>query len=540
MDESGHKPIRAQIFRVNLILIAATLVLAMGTTLYLTLSQNRQAMNDNLLNSARLIAQEPTVRAALEAGQPNVELWEFLDVATARISDIDVIVLADVNGIQYYYPDRAYVGQPYAGTDQKRIFQGEAYYISDDTGLSGAERCAYAEVRGEDGQLLGFVMVGIYVRSYTALVRHTVLQYAAILAVVAVLGGLFSAKLSARIRRPLMGYEPADFFALFHQREDILEALEEGVLAIDSGEKIIYLNSAAARMIGVDREKAVGTPLKEIYPTSNLGQVVKSGRSEYNLSLQGQGQMLAYHIPVREGKRTVGAVAILRNRTAVTRLAEDLTGVKHMVEAMRAYTHEFMNKLHIILGLLQIGEPEKAEEYIMNVTSIHQKAIGLITERIQDPSAAALLVGKTSRCAELGIRMSLDPHSVLERNAGVLPPDVYVTVLGNLIENAVDGLNRTTLGLKEITVSIRERQGELLISVEDTGPGMSPDLVKQIFQRNFSTKGKSRGTGLALVKETVDAYGGEIRVESEPGIGTTVFVRFPMPDGGMEEEGREE
>ena len=175
MEKGGREPIRRQIFRVNMILITVTLVLALGVTLYLTLQQNREAMDDNLLNSARLIAQEPTVRAALEAGQPNEELWEFLDVATARISDIDVIVLADVNGIQYYYPDRAYVGQPYAGTDQKRIFQGEAYYISDDTGLSGAEGCAYAEVRGEDGQLLGFVMVGIYVRSYTALVRHTVL-----------------------------------------------------------------------------------------------------------------------------------------------------------------------------------------------------------------------------------------------------------------------------------------------------------------------------------------------------------------------------
>ena len=136
------------------------------------------------------------------------------------------------------------------------------------------------------------------------------------------------------------------------------------------------------------------------------------------------------------------------------RLADDLTGVRHMVDAMRAYTHEFMNKLHVILGLLQIGEPERAQQYIMDTTRTQQEAVSRIMNQIKEPSVAALLVGKTSRANELGIRLTLDRESVLSAGTSWLSPDAWVTVLGNLIENAIEGLNQTRRGTKEVSVSI--------------------------------------------------------------------------------------
>ena len=528
MTVRAAQPLRRQIRNVNLAVIVLTIVLALGSTLALTLRWERRSMNEKLLNSARMLTQFPEVTDALRAGAGNEKLWDTLDRSTAAIGDIDVIVVADTQGKQLYYPDRSYIGLPYAGKDQQRILEGEGQYVSDDTGVSGAERCAYAEVRDEDGTLLGFVMVGIYVRSYLSLAVQTAARYLLIAAVVTALGILLSHKLSDRIKGSLMGYEPGTFLEMFHQREDILEALEEGILAIDSGQNIMYINRAAAKMIGIDPATVIGRPLHEVYPASTLDRVMETGKAEYNISMQSLRHVciLSDRMPIRDGDKIAGAVAIFRNRTEVTRLAEDLTGVRHMVEAMRAYTHEFMNKLHVILGLIQIGEPDKAAAYIMDITGLQRQAVDLITERIEDPATAALLVGKTSRCAELGIRLRLDGRSHLSREKNFLPQEAYVTILGNLIENATESLNQSPHGLKEITVSIREEDDALFLCVEDTGPGISPQAKALLFEQGFTTKGPGRGTGLTLVREVAAAYHGEIRVESEPGVGTAFFLTF--------------
>ena len=145
--------------------------------------------------------------------------------------------------------------------------------------------------------------------------------------------------------------------------------------------------------------------------------------------------------------------------------------------------------------------------------------------QIKEPSVAALLVGKAYRAAELDIRFTLPPASTLHGDNPYLPAMGMITVLGNLIENAFDALLGAPPGeASEVTVSIREGQHGLVISVDDTGPGMTEEVRAHIFDKGFSTKGDSRGTGLSLVQDTLAAYGGTIRVESEPGVGTSFII----------------
>lgn len=528
MGNTPQTPIRTQIFVVNLIVVGVTIVLTLFGTLYITLNENHKTRDRTLMNSAQMLARVPLVTRDLEAGVPTEELWDYLDTSIAKISDIDIIAVANVNNIQFYYPNRDFIGRPYEGTVQHRILAGEPAFNSDDTGRSGAERCAYAPIAGADGQLLGFVMVGIYMRSVTQGTVSSILSFIMIAAVSIAFGSILSFKLSDRIKSSLMGYEPEVLMGLFHQREDVLEALEEGILAIDERANVMYINGAAAKMLGRDKRELEGRPLQEVFPSSNLQRVLKSKRSEHNvpLSFSPDERVLSDRMPIWEDGRVIGAVTILRNRTEVTRLAKDLTGVRHMVEAMRAYTHEFMNKLHVILGLLHLGQIEKAEEYIMDVTNIQRKAVGAIMNSVEDPSVAALLVGKTSRCAEQGIRLVLGANSRLRPDEHILPTDVCVTILGNLIENATEALSQSVPGVKEIIVSLHEEEDTLLLCVEDTGPGMEPEIVKNIFNKGFSTKSADRGTGLSLVHSVVLAYEGQVRVESEPGVGTTFVLTF--------------
>lgn len=525
---SSKTPIRSQIFYVNIIIVFVTIGLTLGGTLYLTLKQNRQILDRNMMNSAQVIARIPIVIRDLEAGEPSDELYEFLTKSITHITDIDIISVADLNNIQYYYPDPAFIGKPYAGLVQQRILDGESAFTSKDTGISGAERCAYAPIHGENGELVGFVMVGIYMRSVTHGMTYTVISFVLIAIAAIGLGAMLSLKLSERIKRTLLGYEPEAFLGMFHQREDVLEALEEGLLSIDGNTNLVYMNGAAAKMMGIKKEDVLGKPLHEVNPHSTLDRILRSKRSEHNVPMTflEDKRILADRMPIWEDGRVIGVLAILRNRTEVTKLAKDLTGVRHMVDALRAYTHEFMNKLHVILGLIHLDQVEKAEAYIMDVTSIQRKAVGAIINSVEDASVAALLVGKTSHCAEMGIRLTLGAGSSLKPDEKILPTDACVTILGNLIDNSIDALNQCVPGLKEIIVSLQEDEDNLLICVEDTGPGMEPEIVENIFKKGFSTKSGDRGTGLSLVQAVVTAYQGEIRVESELSVGTTFLLTF--------------
>ena len=528
MSTQAPRSIRAQLVRLNLAIVFISVALSLAGTLYFTLRGEQASLDRNLINSASILSQSPLVRQALEGSASSGALADYLDAVTTETSDIDLILVCDVDSILRYAPDPMYVGERYAITAQARALAGEGPYTSNEVGPMGSDHSAYAPVMDRHGAVIGFVVVGLYLRSLTSVTVSTVLRLLVVGALAALLGNLLALRLSRKIKQSLMGYEPDAFARRFHQREDILDALEEGILAIDKDKKVTFLNTAAARMLSLDPNTAVGKPLHSVYPASTLGRILRTQRPEYNVSMRTLKhiRVLSDRLPIYDGGALVGAVSIFRNRTEVARLADDLTGVRHMVEAMRAYTHEFMNKLHVILGLLQIGEPEKAQEYIMDTTRTQREAVSRIMEQIKEPSVAALLVGKTSRANELGIRLTLDRESGLAAEDVYLSPDAYVTVLGNLIENAIESLNQSRRDVKEISVSIREDDSGLLLCVEDTGPGIPAALRQTLFQRGSTSKGRGRGTGLSLVQEVVDAYHGEIRVESETGVGTSFFVTF--------------
>lgn len=315
---------------------------------------------------------------------------------------------------------------------------------------------------------------------------------------------------------------------MFKLREDILMALEEGILAIDKNKKVIFINKSAIPMLHITESEPIGKDLNEIYPASRLGELLTTGKKEFNVQMKSlkNDYVISDRMPIYDNGEIVGAFAIFRNRTEVVQLAENLTGVKHLVESMRANNHDFVNKLHVILGLIQMKKYDEAVEYIMNVSMVQKEIISTIIKQIKIPSIAALLIGKFSRASELGIHFALDSSSSLEENDTRIPSDVFITVLGNLIENAMDSLNSTDVSNKKIYVSILSTPKEIKIVVSDNGNGIKKSNLKKIFKNGFSTKSNSRGTGLFVVKSLIETYNGKISVTSEMEIETKFTVKF--------------
>ena len=207
---------------------------------------------------------------------------------------------------------------------------------------------------------------------------------------------------------------------------------------------------------------------------------------------------------------------------------EDFEGTKFLVDSMRANNHDFTNKLHVILGLIQIEEYKKAEAYIQNISIIQRETVSKVMKSIDNASFAALLIGKIARASECNVKFIL-MEDISFKSADIdIPSEALVTITGNLIDNAIDSMNILSQSegsnTKELHFGAFTKPGELLIIIKDTGCGISKENGQHIFENGFSTKGEGRGVGLYHTKKLIESLNGEIFFESQPGKGTCFTI----------------
>ena len=208
------------------------------------------------------------------------ETTEYIRRTVQNVPSIDVFAVYDREGTPIAFYDLA-TGQDdataLASLSQDIVdwfLAGNATLIYNGEAPAGADRCAYAAIYADDGILIGYAMTGIYIRSIRATMVRMVLFH--LLAGVAAwaAGSFLSLRLSRKIKDNLLGYEPDAFRRLFLQRMDILDSLEEGLLAIDEDQRVTYLNRAASEILQIDQSGALGKLLKDVYPHSTIPRVM--------------------------------------------------------------------------------------------------------------------------------------------------------------------------------------------------------------------------------------------------------------------------
>ena len=207
--------------------------------------------------------------------------------------------------------------------------------------------------------------------------------------------------------------------------------------------------------------------------------------------------------------------------------AQDFEGTKFLVDSMRANNHDFTNKLHVILGLIQIGEYDRAVSYIENISIIQKETVSRVMHAVDNPSFSALLIGKIARASECNVKFILKEDMVFNSDDIDLPSEALVTITGNLIDNALDAMNTSEVMSKNdrsLIFGVYTQPGQLLITVQDTGNGIPDKIKDKVFENGFSTKGSGRGVGLYHTKQLVESLGGSISFESQNGKGTCFMV----------------
>jgi len=395
---------------------------------------------------------------------------------------------------------------------------------------------AFGYVKDADDKIVGYVVTGYS----DDVLKNSAIDSIIFLLIMTAFGlsvGILGAIYLARhVKKILFGLEPEAIAAMLQERNIILDSVREGVITIDDKGMITLVNIEAENLLKdasiVDTDVLVGKHIKDVLKNIQFDSILNEGRIITNAGVKlGDTLFIITSVPLMLNNKIIGAVFTFRKKSVVEELANQLTGFKNYSTALRAQTHEFMNKMHVIMGLIEMKAYDELKTFTKEVAYNRQSEVSYIVTRMKDITLAGFILGKISRSRELDIDFSLSDESELRNELEVPSVHDLVLIVGNIVENAFDALANFD-GERIVSLSILDFDKEIVITVEDSGPGMDEEALKNIFTRGYSSKGKGHGYGLYLVKQSIDNLEGSIDVESVEGEGTTFTVRLPIKRDG--------
>jgi two-component system CitB family sensor kinase len=426
-----------QIVVLQLAIILLTVGAALGVSLLQARHElDRSAGRESLL-IARTVAGIPAVRSAFGTADPARDIQPIAE-RIRKLTGASFIVVASRHGIRYSHPNPAMIGTSLLhdpGENPTSVLSGKTYVGVEDGSLGRSMR-AKVPLRNDFGDVIGLVSVGVTERTLSAKLRSNLPVILIPTFLGLLLGAAGSILLARRIKRQTFGLEPDEIAALLEQREAMLHGIREGAVATDAAGRVTLLNDEAQRLLGLG-SSTLGRFVDEVVPAGRLRDVLL-GRVDGpdEIVLVGDRVLVINRMPVDVRGRTIGAVVTLRDRTELEGLLRELDDVRSLAEALRAQEHEFSHRLHVIGGLIELGRYDEAVQFISRSSVLHQELAESLVDRVGDPILVALLLGKSVVASERGIDLNVSA-------VGKLPDDIgdvrgLVTVLGNLIDNALD------------------------------------------------------------------------------------------------------
>lgn len=510
----ARRTLAGQVFVVQVLVLAVVITAASMLAFLQTRRVQDDATRAEVIDTSIAVAQSPSTLAGVRSPNPTAALQPVTE-AIREATGMDFIVVMAPDRTRYTHTETDRIGKPFSGNID-RALAGETF-TETFTGTLGPSIRAVTPVRDADGRIVALVSAGV---TRTHIGEQVRAQLPLILAAAA--GGLALAMMSSlllrrRLLRQTHGLGPAELRAMYEHHDAVLHSIHEGLLVFDrSDERAEVVNDQARLLLDLPDGPITRADLPVSLQRLGTGVV----RDEMHVT---PDRVLVVNQDVVEhAGRRIGTVLTLRDHTELRDVLGELDSVRGFAESLRAQAHEAANRLHTVVTMVELGRPREAVNFATAELELSQALIDRLTGAVAEPAVVALLLGKVEQAAENGVELTVTGDTLLD-TTDPLTPHEMVTLLGNLIDNALDAVGHDEDAWVEVTV--RRDEPELYVRVADSGPGMSEELFTRATERGYSTKTDHHGLGLALVRRLVARHAGELLARREPE--SAVIVRFP-------------
>ncbi|MCI3223013.1 sensor histidine kinase [Streptomyces sp. NP-1717] len=517
------RSLAGQLFAMQVVLVAAVVAGCALFAYFTDRAQAEETAERQVTATARAMADSPSVREAIRSRDPSATLQPYAEHVRVD-TGVDFVTIMKPDGTRLTHPNPELIGLPFIGTTGPALL-GRTF-TETYTGTLGPSTRVVTPVK-DDGRITGLISVGITVDRISSQLEGQVKILALAAGGALVLGGVGTYVINARLRRHTHGMNAGELSRMHDYHEAALHAVREGLLMLDGRRRIALINDGGQELLGLD-DSAVGRNIDELgLPAPLVGALLASEPRVDEVHMTADRIVVVSTRPVIGGERR-GTVATLRDHTELQALSGELDSERGFTHALRSQAHEAANRLHTVVSLIEMGRVEEAVEFATAELELAQVLTDRVVGAVAEPVLAALLLGKAAQANERGVELVLAEDSRIDD--GVLPPSLaardLVTVLGNLIDNAMDAAQGTDGARVTVTALVEDR--ELLLRVRDTGPGVAPGDMEEVFRRGWSTRGAERGLGLALVRQAVHRARGTVELTPGRDGGAEFTVRLPL------------
>ena len=544
-----------QLFALQVVVVTVVVLAAGGAAYFEVRQLNQDSTSDRVLAVARSVAASPQVRSALTP--PLVRPSDVLQPYAERVrrdTATDFVVVMNTDRTRYSHPTPSLIGKPFIGDIGAALAGGvvlETY-----TGTLGPSERAVVPVRADNGRVLGLVAVGV---KQDALARNLAGQARALVAaaiIALLLAAAGTAVIARRLRRQTHGLGPDELARMYDFYDAVLHAVHEGLVLLDPHGRLLLVNDEASRLLELPADWS-GRRLDEVGLPGPMTDDLEAGHEVHDaVHLTANRVLVVNQAPARWEGRDLGTVLTLRDHTDLQALTGERDSARGLAEAMRSQAHEAANRLHSVISLIELGRTEQALTFATQELALAQQLTDLVVGAVDEPVLAALLLGKSAEASERGVALEVDPASSVPES--VIPARDMVTLVGNLLDNAIDAAAGAPAPRRvgfsswvENTPSGGTVSGTLVLQVSDSGPGLDQASAAHAFTRGWSTKPDNgligHGLGLALVGQVTHRNRGTVEVGhlggAAPGhvaphgpvmaggayVGAVFTVRLPLP-----------
>lgn len=532
MSNFGQFSFTTKLFLCLLLLLTILLALLQGyiwntteTDLYNNLGQRAQLQ-------ARELAVIPSLIKYVQ--DKNTDKIAELVTDVFKQSDASYIVIGDNRAKRLFHTANSPLYVPMLGGDNQEVLKGNSI-ITIRKGSLGISLRGKAPIINANNQVVGIVSVGYMVDNISQLHKEKLVPFAIFCSILFVILFVFSFCFTKLIKKQMFNLEPRSIALLVKSQKSIMESIFEGIIAIDLNYNIININQSARKMLKITNNN------KELV-NHNLCEFIKSTDFIYNSNNKTEDShdqichfndclVIANRIRVIVDDKIQGWVITFRNFNEVNILSAQLTQIKQYVDNLRALRHEHLNWMATLSGLIYMERYREAQEFITIHSIDNQKSLDFITQHFKIPAVCGLLIGKLSKSHELGLQLSFDPACQLSALPKTITEIEFMSILGNLLDNAFNASLKNPLGNKNVLLYLSDATDEIVLEVSDQGCGIDEKIRDSIFQPGVTSQNpKEHGIGLHLVATYTQKANGYITFDNNQPYGTIFSVFIPKLD----------